>query len=96
VNERIREINAGLGDSPESSEVYCECGRLDCLERLEVPSELYERVRRDEGLFVVRTGHEPIGEARVAAVGDTYRVIAVETEPERRLPVHAELLPEAS
>jgi hypothetical protein len=101
VNERIREINAGLGSSADSSEVYCECGRLDCLERFEVPGDLYERVRRDGGLFFVKAGHEPAGEERFAAEGDTYRVIAPapETEPERlRVPLRArvEVLPEAS
>jgi hypothetical protein len=98
VNERIREINAGLARSQATAEVYCECGHLDCLERLEVPGGLYERVRRDGGLFLVKAGHEP-AEGRVATRGATYRVIALapETEPPPvRMPLRVELLPEAS
>jgi hypothetical protein len=99
VNERIREINAGLGSSPETAEVYCECGRLDCLERVDVPRGLYEHVRRDGAHFVVKPGHEPAGAERVAAEGDSYRVIALTPDTEGQpvqAPLRVELLPEAS
>jgi hypothetical protein len=64
-----------------------------------VPGDLYERVRRDGALFVVKPGHEAAGEARVAAEGDTYRVVALAPETEAqpgRMPLRVELLPEAS
>jgi hypothetical protein len=77
VNERIREIDTGLGGSVESSEVYCECGSVDCLERFEVPGHLYEHVRRDETLFLVKAGHESADEERVTAAGRPYRVVAL-------------------
>jgi hypothetical protein len=91
-----------LGSSAESSEVYCECGSLDCVERVEVPRDLYERVRGDGTLFLVKAGHESADEERVTAIGGTYRVIAPRPATEARLPrvqlapARVELVPEAS
>jgi hypothetical protein len=79
VNERIHEVNGGfmrLGGIPDWVDVFCECGRTACLERVRVPSGLYEDIRNDEGHFLVAPGHEH-GE-RVVADDRLYRVVVLD------------------
>jgi hypothetical protein len=58
VNERIRRVCASFAVENESYGVFCECGRRDCVERLVVPTEIYERARDDARIYLVRPGHE--------------------------------------
>jgi len=55
VNEEIRRFaeNSGL---PEL-DLFCECERVDCLDRLSVQIDDYEAVRRFPTHFVVRPAH---------------------------------------
>ena len=75
VNERIRAVNASFGVVPTTFEVICECERGDCLERLEVPSAVYDEIRSELDRFVVAPGHE--GEERVVAEDAAYRIVAL-------------------
>ena len=101
VNERIREVNGNfllLGGTPDWVEVFCECGRTGCLERVRVPSGLYEEIRDLEEHFLVTPGHED-GE-RLVTDERLYRVVvpkgAHETERPRLQPEPARLCTEAS
>jgi hypothetical protein len=75
VNERIREVNKGFAALTGSYEVFCECARADCLERVEVPASTYEEARNGERCFVVRPGHEEPELERVLADCTTFRVV---------------------
>jgi hypothetical protein len=78
VNERIREVNGGfvlLGGTPDWVEVFCECGRTGCLERVRMPSGLYEEIRGLDEHFLVAPGHEH-GE-KVVADDRLYRVVVL-------------------
>jgi hypothetical protein len=75
VNERIREVNKGFASLTGSYEVFCECMRADCLERVEVPAATYEEARHAERRFVVRAGHEEPELERILADCITYRVV---------------------
>ena len=55
VNERIEDIAEGVRFAPE---FVCECGRTDCAERLRVPLNEYENVRKHPRRFIVASGHE--------------------------------------
>jgi len=57
VNERIRGIHVEFSVASDRLEVLCECGRADCLRRVEVPARVYETVRTTPGYLVSR-GHE--------------------------------------
>lgn len=57
VNERIVELSRSL--SLPAIELLCECGR-GCLERLELPLAVYQRVRRSGTLFALVPGHEDL------------------------------------
>ena len=61
VNERIRGVAEGFAVADESYEVFCECSRPGCVERLAVPAEVYDRIRRDSRIYLVRSGHELLG-----------------------------------
>jgi hypothetical protein len=103
VNERIREVNGGfvlLGGTPEWVDVFCECGRTECLDRVRVPSGLYEEIRGLEEHFLVAPGHEH-GE-RVVTDDRLYRVVVLngsqeaERDHPRLGPAPARLCTEAS
>ena len=74
VNERIRAIDAAFGASV-TLEVLCECDVAGCVQRLEVPSSVYEELCSDLERFVVAAGHE--GRDWVLSEGIGYRVVAV-------------------
>ena len=57
VNEEIEALNELLGE-PATMSVICECGDAQCMERIEIPLDDYERVRADPLLFVIVPGHE--------------------------------------
>jgi hypothetical protein len=61
VNERIRGVAKNFTVADESYEVFCECGRPGCVERLAVPAEVYDRIRSDARVYLVRSGHEVLG-----------------------------------
>jgi hypothetical protein len=62
VNERIR----GTIDWSEagSIDVFCECGRARCSDRLQVALDEFDDVLRTAGWFVVVPGHEDDGAER--------------------------------
>jgi hypothetical protein len=57
VNDRIAELSLDFGE-PGPGSFFCECGRVGCREMVEVPFEVYGRVRDDADLYVVLPGHE--------------------------------------
>jgi hypothetical protein len=78
-NERVEDMAEtfdllGEGDALSVGFV-CECGNLDCLERLELTRSAYEEVRSDPKRFVVAPGHENLEVERVFARGEGYLVV---------------------
>lgn len=75
VNERIREINRMFTVTTGSYDVVCECAREECLERIAVPTAVYEDVRIDRLRFVIKPGHEQPGLEEVVADDGGYLVV---------------------
>ncbi|TML62730.1 MAG: hypothetical protein E6G22_07620 [Actinobacteria bacterium] len=78
-NERVEDV-AGAFDLRDEGDVLriefvCECGNLDCLDRIELRREAYEAVRDDARRFVVVPGHEDMDIARVVGRGEGYLVV---------------------
>jgi hypothetical protein len=63
VNERIAE-SAERFDS-DDADFVCECADTDCVERVNVPLDEYERVRSDGAQFLLVPGHEDTRVERV-------------------------------
>ena len=58
VNEKIEALSAAFGVITETMSVVCECGNASCAEQIEVSIPVYERIRSDPTLFIIRPGHE--------------------------------------
>ena len=57
VNEQMRSLSdRSSGDG--STGFVCECSRADCVERLQVPVDVYEEVRAHPRRFLVAPGHD--------------------------------------
>lgn len=74
VNERIRSVNLRFGTAAVDVQVLCECGRPDCVERIEVPASVYEEIRESDDLFLVADDH--VAGERIVAGSDGYAVVA--------------------
>jgi hypothetical protein len=70
-NERVEGL---AGDSPRIR-LVCECGDLECLERLELTRTSYEQVRSDPRRFLVAPGHEDTDIEQVVARRERYFVV---------------------
>jgi hypothetical protein len=88
VNDRIRALV-----TVDPSDYLCECVRVECVERMQVSLEAYERVRDVATWFLVKPGHVLPEVERVTETHDAYVVvekfglagsIAHETDPRRR------------
>lgn len=56
VNERIR---AAVGESAQGSiELFCECGRIRCSDRLQLAVGEYDSILAAAGRYVVLPGHQ--------------------------------------
>jgi hypothetical protein len=71
----------GAGSGAEVVEVFCECGRLRCTDRIQIAPAAYERVRTSAACFVVSAGHEETGVEELVARHDGY--VVVERTPRR-------------
>jgi len=63
VNERIAQLGEhAQAWSPDGKvDFLCECGdEGGCGQRVDVPTEVYERVRSQDDRFIVRPGHETL------------------------------------
>ena len=47
VNERLRDVNDAFGSVTGDFEIVCECGDVDCAERIMLTAEEYRDVRAD-------------------------------------------------
>ena len=78
-NERVEDMAGTFDPQGEGDalriEFVCECGDLDCLERLELTRTAYEEVRSDPKRFVVAPVHEKAEIERVVARGEGYLVV---------------------
>jgi hypothetical protein len=75
VNDRIDDLNDRFGTPVGTVEIVCECGRGDCLERIELEPDAYGRLREDPFRFAVVHGHEDTDSETVVSETDAYLVV---------------------
>lgn len=84
----VREVNAAILELEERfgrnghAPVLCECGAEGCLQRLHVPTDVYEAIRAEAQRFVIAPGHERAGGERVTAEEADYLVVAANAADE--------------
>jgi hypothetical protein len=97
VNERVKDLSDRLSlvdvaDGPSVEEYLCECVDVECMERVQVRGEEYERVRSNPLWFFVALGHVAPEIERVVDENERFAVvekgpgerdIAVATDPRR-------------
>ena len=75
VNERVKDVSDGFGVVLDDIELVCECGNLDCVERIHLDVRAYEELRADPALFAVRPGHEIPDTEDIVSTGGDYLVV---------------------
>jgi hypothetical protein len=76
VNEQIEQAASRLAASvAEAFEFFCECGDLECSERIVMSIAEYEVVRSEPTHFCVRPGHVRLEVERVVEAGGDYLVV---------------------
>jgi hypothetical protein len=73
VNERIATTAVHFGG--EDAEFVCECADPKCVQRVEVPLEVYDGVRADPTTFILAKGHEEESIERVIDERRRYQVV---------------------
>jgi hypothetical protein len=84
VNERVEELHDDQ-TSAGMPEFVCECADGTCTERIAVPIEVYERVRSDSHLFLLRSGHEQPELEQVVERGDGLVIVRKDTPTTERI-----------
>jgi len=86
INDEVEGLNRRLSElTDDSFDIVCECGLIECQERIRVPLADYERIRADSPLFFVVPGHEIPATEDVVEQHDAYFVV-------RKLPGTPELV----
>jgi hypothetical protein len=84
VNDQIEGMNEAFGTLTDAMSVVCECGQIDCIEKLELTVDEYRRLRSDPTHFAVKPGHEIPEVEEVVGRSDGYLVVAkAEGDPAR-------------
>jgi hypothetical protein len=76
VNERVKALTPSEG----GIEFICECGYEECIERVALTSEEYERVRSDPVEFFVKPGHEIPDVEEVVETHDRFLLVRKHVE----------------
>jgi len=90
LNESLfREVNqavSDISDELETSEfeIVCECGSLECSDKIQVTNAAYSALRSDPHQFAVVPGHEILDIETVIADEGSYYVVRKDA-PEARM-----------
>ncbi|MGH3044064.1 MAG: hypothetical protein ACRDM2_04995 [Gaiellaceae bacterium] len=80
VNERIKQVNAGLA-TVEATDYLCECGDEGCTDPISLTMAEYEAVRAEPTHFAVVSGHVVPDIEQVVASTNRYSIVA-KTDPD--------------
>ena len=75
MNERVESGVVATGGEDEPFVVVCECGNIDCLERMRLTAAEYDAAHAHPAQFVVVDGHVASDVEDVVARHDRYIVV---------------------
>jgi hypothetical protein len=76
VNERVKDLTPSEG----GIEFICECGDEECIDRVSLSADEYERVRSDPVEFFVKPGHEIPDVEEVVETHDRFLLVRKHVE----------------
>jgi hypothetical protein len=79
VNTRISAV--GAGPDAETVDVFCECGRARCADRIRIETGAYAEILGSAAYFVVTAGHEATGAEEPVARQNGYVVVERRPRP---------------
>jgi hypothetical protein len=75
VNDQIEGVNEAFGTFTGTMSILCECGKLECIEQIDLTVDAYRELRADPTRFAVKPGHELPDVERVVERRDDYSVV---------------------
>ena len=75
VNDQIEGVNEAFGMITGTMSILCECGKLACIEQIELTLDAYRELRADPTRFAVKPGHEEPDVERVVERHEGYFVV---------------------
>jgi hypothetical protein len=85
VNDQIEGVNEAFGTITGTMSLLCECGKLECIEQIELTVEEYRRLRAEPTRFAVKPGHELPEVEQVVERQDGYFVVRKTEDDAARL-----------
>jgi hypothetical protein len=75
VNDQIEGVNEAFGTITGTMSILCECGKLECIEQIDLTVAEYRTLRADPTRFAVKPGHEIPDVERVVERRERYFVV---------------------
>jgi len=75
VNDQIEGVNEAFGTITGTMSILCECGKLECIEQLDLTVDAYRELRAEPTRFAVKPGHEVPDLERVVERHEGYFVV---------------------
>jgi hypothetical protein len=85
VNDQIEGVNEAFGTITGTMSILCECGKLDCIEQIELTIDEYRELRADPTRFAVKPGHESLDVEQVVERHEGYFLIQKAEDAPARL-----------
>jgi hypothetical protein len=80
ANNRLEKHVAAMVGPDQPVPFLCECIDLDCLQRVELTLDEYERIRADDNFFLIAPGHPMLDGERLVRQSDQVWVVAKPAE----------------
>jgi hypothetical protein len=75
VNDQIEGVNEAFGVFAGTMSILCECGKIECIEQIDLTIDAYRELRSGATRFVVKPGHEQRDLERVVERHEGYFVV---------------------
>jgi hypothetical protein len=75
VNERVEEVNRAFESMFGTADFFCECGDIECMEKIRMTIAEYEELRSEPRRFGVKPGHEDQTVERIVEERTGYIVV---------------------
>ncbi len=75
VNKNIQEFIDGENNTPTLLPFYCECSNPECIERIEMTTELYSEIHKNRSHFITLIRHEFPEVEKILKKENNYQIV---------------------